>query len=469
MINKQDAIIFLGILIVALCARVLFLSYIPQVVFDEVHFGKFISSYCCTHQRFFDIHPPVGKLIIAAGAYLSGYNGLFSFEFIGQPFAGVPIAGIRLVPALFGVLLSGVIYSLLRLIGVSRQFAALGGIAIALDNALIAESRFVLMDNILLVMTFGALAAGIASVKKEFQKFSWWFIMLAGVLAGASMGIKFTGALAGGLVVLVFLVEMFKSFLPLAKGEAEGVLLSRRTSPDPSFVRRGNVGIWLLKIFVFACTALVIYLAAWALHFSLLTLPGSGDVWGIPAGNFMQDLISVHQQMISANYNLTAGHPYGSAWWTWPFMVRPIFYWQGTTGNQFVYLLGNPAVWWGSLFFFSMALIALCVSLLYKHTRSIGSGTYGFIWIMVIGYLWAYVPLMRVPRVLFLYHYLTPLIFSIIIAIWWVDRMVARRTKFFVVAALCIVAGFVYVSPLTYGYPLPQFWQSALFSIPTWR
>ena len=442
--RKRDVIIFCGILIFALSTRVFFLSYIPQVVFDEVHFGKFISAYCCTHQRFFDIHPRVGKLLIAGGAYLSGYDGLFPFEYIGQPFTHVPIVGIRMVPALFGALLAGVIYLLLRLMNVSKLFSALGGIAIALDNALIVESRFILMDNILLVMTFGSVAAGIAAVKTRVSTRSFVFVLIAGILAGAATGTKFTGMIAGGLVALVFLVQAYY----------EGTKRYMQ---------------WFFKLLLLFGSALIIYLAAWALHFSLLTLPGSGDVWGVPTGNFIPDLISIHQEMISANYNLTAGHPYGSKWYTWPLMIRPIFYWQGNSGNQFVYLLGNPAVWWGSFIFFCIAIIALISSFINKTHRVIGYDKKSFVWLMIIGYLWAYVPLMRVPRVLFLYHYLTPLIFSLIIAIWWLDRIVKRRNEFVAIAVVCIVAGFIYISPLTYGYPLPQFWQTLLFSIPTWR
>ncbi len=164
--------------------------------------------------------------------------------------------------------------------------------------------------------------------------------------------------------------------------------------------------------------------------------------------------------MLSANYNLTAGHPYGSKWWTWPFMVRPVFYWQGSSGSQFIYLLGNPAVWWGSFAFLCMAIVSIAI----QKGKKIG-----FIWLMIAGYLWAYVPLMRVPRVLFLYHYLTPLIFSLMIAIWWVDRMAPNRKKFAIGMLICIALGFLYISPLTYGYPMPAWWQSFMFAIPTWR
>lgn len=435
MISKKDIVVGLVVLGIALCTRVFFLGYVSQVVFDEVHFGKFISSYCCTHTRFFDIHPPIGKLIIAGGAYLAGYNGLFPFEYIGQPFTNIPIASIRLVPALFGSLLALIIYILLRQVGVSRLFAGVGGVAIALDNALIVESRLILTDSILLVATFGTISAGIAAVHARHSKAVWWWVILAGVLAGMAMGIKFTGLIAGGLVGILFIVQAYK----------DGI----RTYT-----------LWLARLVLLSVCAAIVYLSAWQIHFSLLTLPGSGDVWGVPTGHFFQDLVSLQQEMLSANYNLTAGHPYGSKWWTWPFMVRPVFYWQGASGSQFIYLLGNPAVWWGAFAFLCMAIVSIAIQ---KGKRI------GFIWVMIAGYLWAYVPLMRVPRVLFLYHYLTPLIFSLMIAIWWVDRMAPNRKKFAIGMLICIALGFLYISPLTYGYPMPTWWQSFLFAIPTWR
>lgn len=437
---KKDLFLFLVVILVAGAVRLLFLDSIPQVVFDEVHFGKFMSAYCCTHERFFDIHPPIGKLLIAGGAYLSGYNGLFPFEYIGQPFVDVPVAGIRFVPALFGTVFAGIIFILLRLMNISRLFALLGGIAIALDNALIVESRFVLMDNILLTATFGAIASAIAVIKARSTVAVWFFVILTGILVGASVGIKFTGAIAGGLVLVLWIVEMW---------------------------RRREFASRVLKIVVMGLVAIAIYLGAWAMHFSLLTLPGSGDVWGLPTGNFVQDLISVHQQMISANYNLTAGHPYGSTWWTWPFMIRSVFYWQGGSGNQFAYLLGNPAVWWGGFIFFCITILAIVAFTVKK--RSIFSKNAGVVWLMILGYLWAYVPLMRVPRVLFLYHYLTPLVFSLIIAIWWIDKHVKRKKEFVATACVIIVIGFIYISPLTYGFPMPEFWQTLLFSITSWR
>lgn len=43
--------------------------------FDELHHGKYVSLYM-KRTFFFDTHPPLGKQLIAAVAYLSNYDGM---------------------------------------------------------------------------------------------------------------------------------------------------------------------------------------------------------------------------------------------------------------------------------------------------------------------------------------------------------------------------------------------------------
>jgi len=49
--------------------------------FDELHHGKYVSLYM-KRTFFFDTHPPFGKQLIAAVAYLCNYDGMLVFIFI---------------------------------------------------------------------------------------------------------------------------------------------------------------------------------------------------------------------------------------------------------------------------------------------------------------------------------------------------------------------------------------------------
>src|SRR3989344_1864788 len=291
-----------------------------QVVFDEVHFGKFVNAYCCTQERFFDIHPPHAKLLIAAVVALTPYDGSFSFDHIGQAYrSDVPVLAFRFVPALMGVLLPLVLYWLVRGLKGSALVALLMAAAVVFDNALLLQTRVIALDGVLLVAQFAALACYLAGRRHSGRAF-WAYMLAAGALAGLAAGAKFTGLLALGLLGLLLVIDFYQK--PVEKWR-------RLVLAGPLVVG----------------AAVAVYGAGWWLHYQLLDLPGSGDAWQKPSGNFLPDLIGMHRKMLSANYHLAAAHPYASAWWTWPLMGRPVFYWQGA--GAAMYFLGNPLVWWG--------------------------------------------------------------------------------------------------------------------------
>uniref|UniRef100_A0ACB8G6L5 Uncharacterized protein n=1 Tax=Sphaerodactylus townsendi TaxID=933632 RepID=A0ACB8G6L5_9SAUR len=66
----------------------------PHVCWDETHFGK-MGSYYINRTFFFDVHPPLGKMLIGLAGYLSGYNGTFPFQKPGDKYEEHNYIGMR--------------------------------------------------------------------------------------------------------------------------------------------------------------------------------------------------------------------------------------------------------------------------------------------------------------------------------------------------------------------------------------
>ena len=417
------------------------LSSPREVVFDEVHFGKFVTAYCCTGENFFDIHPPHAKLLTAGTAYVLGYRGGFDFDHIGEPYGDIPVVALRTFSAITGTLIPVVLFLLLLQFGVRPAVALVGSLFVLFDTSLLLQTRVVALDGLLILAQFGALSAYLASLSGK-DKYRWWWLALSGVLSGLAVGTKFTGLAVLALIGAIVLVRAF----------------SKKTLTP--FVH----GLFLLGV------AVLVYLGGWMLHFTLLTQPGSGDVWYTETGQFFTDTIALHEKMLGANYGLTATHPFMSPWWTWPVMGVPVFYWQGP--HAFMYFLGNPILWWGVAVLFIVAII----NVFYAFLNQLPANRYEYgLWILGLGYLIAFFPLVRVPSALFLYHYLTPFIFSLLFGVVWFDRnslsqYSGRKLNIILGVSLAIVFGFfVLFSPLAFGFEISSMWESLLFWFPAWR
>ena len=86
----------------------------PDVVcWDETHFGKF-ASYYLKSENYFDVHPPLGKMMLALFGEFSSYNGSFSFEKPGQEYGDTNYCGIRGFCALLGSAVPPLIYAVVQ-------------------------------------------------------------------------------------------------------------------------------------------------------------------------------------------------------------------------------------------------------------------------------------------------------------------------------------------------------------------
>ncbi len=160
---------FIVLLILAFLTHFLFLSYPAEVVFDEVHFGKFVSAYF-NHQYYFDIHPPLGKLMIAGVANIFGYKGNFDFSQIGEAFNARSLFILRFLPAFFGSLFVILIYGIILSLGFSKKAAFLGGFLVLFDNSFLVQSKFILVDIFLLFFGFASIYFFVLAEKSKFTQ-----------------------------------------------------------------------------------------------------------------------------------------------------------------------------------------------------------------------------------------------------------------------------------------------------------
>ena len=75
-----------GLIYLAAASRYHRITEPEHVCWDETHFGKHASWYI-KNEFFFDVHPPLGKMLIAFVGELTGYNGSFPYEKPGDKYS----------------------------------------------------------------------------------------------------------------------------------------------------------------------------------------------------------------------------------------------------------------------------------------------------------------------------------------------------------------------------------------------
>ena len=78
--------------IIAFILRFYRIGHPDQVVFDEVHFGAFAGQYI-RREYYFDVHPPLAKMLNGLAGWMVGFDGGFGFEQIGDSYTSHNVSG----------------------------------------------------------------------------------------------------------------------------------------------------------------------------------------------------------------------------------------------------------------------------------------------------------------------------------------------------------------------------------------
>jgi dolichyl-phosphate-mannose--protein O-mannosyl transferase len=188
-------------------------------------------------------------------------------------------------------------------------------------------------------------------------------------------------------------------------------------------------------------------------------------------GHGFVDMVAMQHSMYGYHANLVATHPYASAWWQWPLLDRPILYYAKYTHVappgapdccvSTIRALPNPIVWWGGL-----------ISVPAVGWLALREWNKGYA-LLVVAYLFQWLPWIRSPRLAFEYHFL-PNLAIIVLAnaivlqrLWDWGRENESPWPRYAVAlyAVSVVAAFVYFFPIVSGTPISwPAWQARMWN-----
>ncbi|KAL9623158.1 MAG: hypothetical protein Q9160_002473 [Pyrenula sp. 1 TL-2023] len=248
------------------------ISHPDQVVFDEVHFGKF-ASYYLQRTYFFDVHPPFGKLLFALMGWFVGYDGHFHFDNIGDSYIAnkVPYVAFRALPALMGSLTVPTVFLIMWESGYSLPACITAAGLVLFDNSHIGQTRLILLDATLVFFMSVSVLSYIRFYKFRHEPFGrkWWkWLLLTGIAMSCVISTKYVGLFIFVTIGSAVAIDLWGLLDINRKGGALSL-------PEfgKHFAARA-VGLILVPFFF--------YLFWFQVHFAILSRSGPGDDFMTP-------------------------------------------------------------------------------------------------------------------------------------------------------------------------------------------
>ena len=160
------------------------------------------------------------------------------------------------------------------------------------------------------------------------------------------------------------------------------------------------------------------------------------------------------------NLKTDSPHPYQSSCYTWPFDLRPVFFFRGyylpENMVSVIWCMASPLLAWGGL-----AAVLYLLGLRGKGKKFDAQG----IPFIVVGALAQYLPWMIISREVFIYHYFATLpfvVFAIIYVLrYWEENYKWGKKATWIVVGVAILLFLAFYPALT-GVPMSREWASVI-------
>ncbi|MFL9840945.1 glycosyltransferase family 39 protein [Sphingomonas sp. ST-64] len=377
-------------LLIAVVAQALFTIGVERpsiLLFDEVHYVTAARVLLDFSHITNPEHPMLGKSLIALGIHLFGDNAI----------------GWRAFSTLFGTATIVGVYAFTLLLARATRPALFAAIFALLGQMVFVQARIGMLDIFMGGFLVWAGVAFLAAMRADSRRvWVWW--TASAMLFGAAVGVKWAAVPYVAFTGLAFLWLRHRD--PGRFGGMHGL---------PALAVMGVVSI-------------ATYFATFAPAFFDETGPMT-----------LERLIPFQLEMWALQTQVLAPHNYQSSWWTWPLMLRPIWYFyepdQGAMRG--VLLIGNPAILWTGL-----VAVAACWWAGLRQKAGVPLAA-AMLWTFSIG-IWAIIPK---SLGFFYYYYLPSIILCVVLAValhHWRDAL-KRRDEWLLIPA---VGAFAYFYPI---------------------
>ncbi|MGH2729994.1 MAG: dolichyl-phosphate-mannose--protein mannosyltransferase [Actinomycetota bacterium] len=403
---RSDWIALTTVTLVGGILRLIRVADPPSYVFDEVYYAKDACWYVNTSSSLCEIdiettqvHPPLGKWLIAVGVRLFGFDSF----------------GWRISAVVAGTITIALLYLLARRILRSTLGATIAAGLLAIDLLHFVQSRISMLD--IFVAMFGVAAflfvvydrdrllPALQGAEDEEEVPRRGLIdrpwrLAAGIVAGAAVASKWSG----GFILLGVIILTIAWEIAARRADGKGRVLARLLREEGL-----SISVWLIAV------PLIVYGLTFIgrVDGTLLTAPWSHESW-------FRALWERHQYMYDFHSGLTDTHSYQSPAWSWLLLKRPVSYFFNGDGGDYREILatGSPFVWWAS----TLALAYVAYSWVRERNATGAQG------LILLGFTITYGPWL-IPffaRDAIFMFYLLPSVPFMCLALGWVAARIGR-------------------------------------------
>lgn len=459
----------------------------PQAMFWDENYHVASAQKHIDGVMYMEPHPPLGKMLMAIGEVLFGGNSkvdkskLNETDYLTGDNAPKEMTykGFRWPSVVFMAFSVLFFYGIIKCITQREWLAAAFTSLVIFDNALVIHARAAMLEGIQLFFILAALYYFVRTVTHFIQDqkaITWKAYAILGVLIGLAFSVKVNAAILLLLFVMLFGVDQWQAIK-----KWDWLALTKRLAIT---VPAGVLPVLLVFFSVFyihiGMGKTIINDRTYKASPEYVNLIRSGKTWSFTTFKLgMRDNWKYMSEYADGvpRLDVCKADENGSFSLNWVVGKKTISYrWDkenvnGQEVTHYKYLIGNPIVWFSVL-----AGIILSAGLIISRL------VYGnpikdeplFMWISAFTALYfAYmIAILQIERVMYLYHYLIPLVFgainlALVFTYIFRDEVIANNKHTIINAGLfaaLVIAVFAYFSPFTYGFGLTE----AEFDLRNW-